>query len=311
MKTLLTLTLFIFGLPSFARAQNTGPIIDMHMHAYPPDIFGPLIPNPVSGVGSRNLTEADIRRLTLEAMNRHNIVTAVLSGPLDVVGRWLEVAPSRFLGSPHFPFAGSIIGRRFTTFPVSLDSLRELYTSKRLGAMAEVTSQYAGMTPSDDRLEPYLALAEELDIPVGIHVGLSGRGVTFTEHPDFRIANGRPLLLEPMLVRHPKLRLYVMHAGWPFLDEMKAILWSYPEVYVDIAVMNWFIPRAEFHRYLRELVDAGFGERIMFGSDQMVWPDAIGLAIDGIESATFLSQEAKRDIFYNNAARFLRLAPIR
>ena len=45
----------------------------------------------------------------------------------------------------------------------------------------------------------------------------------------------------------------------------------------------------------------------MFGSDQMVWPEAIGLAIEGIESADFLTAEQKRDIFYNNAVRFLRL----
>jgi predicted TIM-barrel fold metal-dependent hydrolase len=45
----------------------------------------------------------------------------------------------------------------------------------------------------------------------------------------------------------------------------------------------------------------------MFGSDQMVWPEAIGLAVEGIETATFLSREQKRDIFYNNAARFMKL----
>jgi uncharacterized protein len=39
----------------------------------------------------------------------------------------------------------------------------------------------------------------------------------------------------------------------------------------------------------------------------MIWPDAIGLAIEGIESAKFLTVEQKRDIFYNNAARFLKL----
>jgi predicted TIM-barrel fold metal-dependent hydrolase len=37
------------------------------------------------------------------------------------------------------------------------------------------------------------------------------------------------------------------------------------------------------------------------------WVEAIDLAIEGIESATFLTKEQKRDIFYNNAARFLRL----
>jgi predicted TIM-barrel fold metal-dependent hydrolase len=39
----------------------------------------------------------------------------------------------------------------------------------------------------------------------------------------------------------------------------------------------------------------------------MVWPEAISMAIEGIESAKFLSKEEKRDIFYNNAARFLKL----
>ncbi|OGD25906.1 MAG: hypothetical protein A2Y56_11765 [Candidatus Aminicenantes bacterium RBG_13_63_10] len=47
----------------------------------------------------------------------------------------------------------------------------------------------------------------------------------------------------------------------------------------------------------------------MFGSDQMDWPDAIGLAVETIEKADFLSTAQKRDIFYNNAARFLRLTP--
>jgi uncharacterized protein len=44
----------------------------------------------------------------------------------------------------------------------------------------------------------------------------------------------------------------------------------------------------------------------MFGSDQMVWPGAIDIAIEEIRSADFLSEEQKRDIFYNNAVRFLR-----
>ena len=52
---------------------------------------------------------------------------------------------------------------------------------------------------------------------------------------------------------------------------------------------------------------AGFGKRLMFGSDQMYWPEGIGLAIEGIESAKFLTPAEKRDIFYNNAVRFLKL----
>ena len=52
---------------------------------------------------------------------------------------------------------------------------------------------------------------------------------------------------------------------------------------------------------------AGFGKRLMFGSDQMIWPEGIGMAIEGIESAKFLTEEQKRDMFYNNAVRFLGL----
>jgi predicted TIM-barrel fold metal-dependent hydrolase len=48
---------------------------------------------------------------------------------------------------------------------------------------------------------------------------------------------------------------------------------------------------------------------IMFGSDEMIWPDAIKLAIGGVNSADFLSPRQKRDILYNNVARFLRLDP--
>ena len=47
--------------------------------------------------------------------------------------------------------------------------------------------------------------------------------------------------------------------------------------------------------------------RIMFDNDQMRWPEAIEMAIESIESAAFLTSEQKRDVLYNNAARFLGL----
>ncbi|HEX6741450.1 MAG TPA: amidohydrolase family protein, partial [Sphingomicrobium sp.] len=151
------------------------------------------------------------------------------------------------------------------------------------------------------------ALAEELDIPVAIHVGPGPPGVPYFGSPKYRMALSNPLALEDVLLRHPKMRLYVMHAGWPMGDEMVGLMFTHPQVYVDVAVIDFAWPRAEFHAYLKRLVDAGMGKRIMFGSDQMVWPEAMDIAIANIEAATFLSPEQKRDIFYNNAARFLRL----
>ena len=99
-----------------------------------------------------------------------------------------------------------------------------------------------------------------------------------------------------------------MHAGWPMLDDMLAILWTYPQVYVDVGLICYAIPRAEFYAYLKRIVDAGFGQRIMYGSDQMNWPNSTEVGINSIENAQFLSTDQKRDILYNNAARFLRLS---
>lgn len=67
-------------------------------------------------------------------------------------------------------------------------------------------------------------------------------------------------------------------------------------------------PRAAFYRYLQGNVQAGFGNRVMFGSDQMVWPGVMERSIAVIEEAPFLSEEQKRDVLYNDAARFLRLS---
>jgi uncharacterized protein len=98
-----------------------------------------------------------------------------------------------------------------------------------------------------------------------------------------------------------------MHYGSPLVDEMIAMLFSHPQLYVDVAGNDWSLPRGEFHDHLRRLVEAGFEKRILFGSDAMVWPQTIAVAIESIESAAFLTEEQKRDIFYHNAARFLRL----
>jgi predicted TIM-barrel fold metal-dependent hydrolase len=98
-----------------------------------------------------------------------------------------------------------------------------------------------------------------------------------------------------------------MHAAWPHVDEMISIMQKYPEVYVSLGVICYAIPRTEFNSTLKKFIDAGLGKRVMFASDEMNWPKAIEVGIEAIESAEFLTEEQKRDILYNNAARFLKL----
>ncbi len=282
--------------------QKRLPIIDMHMHApnemplTPEGLPQPwqeiCMPKPRAAHPPMAKTGEDILRLTLEVMDKHNIVKAVVSDSLENVYKWKAASPERFLAGP--------LIKDPTDFDISV--LREEYSSGQLDIMGEIASIYVGTPPNDPSLEPFFSLAEEFDVPVLIHCqGTGGR------NSKFRISAGHPLLLEEVLVSHPNLRIYLENSGFPFLDETISLMYRYPNVYGDLSTGTWIYPRTAIHRYLKDLIDAGLGTRLMFGSDSMAWPEVIGEAIDTIESADFLTKDQKRDIFYNNAVRFLRL----
>ena len=65
-----------------------------------------------------------------------------------------------------------------------------------------------------------------------------------------------PLLLEDLLARHPRLRVQVMHAGYPMIGNMLTLLQASSHVYVDVAGLIWSYPLKEVNRYIERLVDA-------------------------------------------------------
>ena len=324
MRMLAVLVLLLFS--GYLIADEVPPpIIDMHLHASPADTNGPppigicapvqeipvLDPakswieaftawlknppcaNPIWGPE----TDEGVMKETLEILERRNIY-AVTSGPL--IETWKKAGGKRII-----PGLGFGLTQNLST----PGEVRKWFREGRYQVFAEVAIQYDGISPSDPMFEPYLAVAEELDVPVGIHIGTGPPGAPYIPGiPNYRARLHSPLVLEEALIRHPKLRLYILHAGWPMLDDLLAVLWVHPQVHIDVGVISFAIPRKEFHRYLQRIVEAGFEKRVMFGSDQMNWPKTIELAIEAINTADFLSEQQKRDILYNNAARFLRLS---
>ena len=324
-----------------AQARRTAaappPILDMHMHARSAAHYGatglPLCA-PVSRMprwdqrqpfGEYDMssslcrtplvspaTDAEVLQQTLASMERHHVF-GMLGGEPEIVAAWMKAAPGRFIPGLDLRFVSATAEARAATSagsPIRLlptDSIRALHDRGAFQVLAEVMNQYAGLAPDDPRLEPIWALAEELGIPVGVHVGGGGPGEPYAGSPAFRARLQSALTLEEVLVRHPKLRLYVMHGGYPMLDDLLALLFTYPQVYVELSMAANVETRPAFYRYLRGIVDAGYGDRVMFGSDQMVWPGLIDAAVRSIQEASFLTAAQKRDIFYNNAARFLRL----
>lgn len=307
------------------------PIIDMHLHVRAAAYAGPNPPPMCTPFGTmprsdprggiyEGLTfhrppcerpipaatsDAQVMRDTLEVMERRNIF-GMVSGEPQAVAAWRAAARERIIPGVDLRLPGtsgvSHVAAR------SPDELRALHSAGALRVLGEVMAQYEGIAANDPRLEPYWALAEELDVPVGIHLGPGEPGTPYAGQ-GYRARLGSPLLLEDVLVRHPRLRVYVMHAGYPLVDELRALLFSHPQVYVDVASIVYTEPRAAFYRFLEQIVAAGYGDRVMFGSDQMIWPGVIEPAIATIEEAPFLTPEQKRDILYHNAARFLRLTP--
>jgi predicted TIM-barrel fold metal-dependent hydrolase len=271
----------------------------MHLHAdLPPHDIpagAPALcrPEPCRGQGGATSGPAETLQKTLEVMDRYNIVKGFVSGlDLENVRKWVAADPERFIAAPFILKPGQY----------DLRHLRQEYEAGRLQGLGEIATQLSGVAPNDSALEPYFALGEELDVPVLIHTAGIGPYM-----PTFRSTAGSPLLLEDVLVRHPKLRLYVENAGYPFRDEMIAMMTQYPQLHADVSTITWVIPRPAFYDHLEALVRAGLGKRLMFGSDQMRWPQKIGEGIEAIRQAPFLTDEQKRDILFNNAARFLRL----
>ena len=332
MKTGMMFAVALLFAPAPILAQARLPIIDMHLHARKADYIGPdpppmcapfaVMPRwdpaksgdaafafqespPCAAPIPAATSDEQVMRDTIAVMEKRNII-GMVSGEPGLMATWKAAAPERIIVGLDLRLGGDdaqahVVAR-------TPGELEALYRRGAFQVLGEVMAQYEGIPADDPRLEPYWALAERLDIPVGIHIGAGGPGDPYFGSAGYRARNSSALKLEDVLVRHPGLRVYIMHAGYPLLDDLRALLFSHPQVYVDISMIVYAEPRPAFHRYLQGIVEAGYGDRVMFGSDQMIWPGTIEPAIQSIEDASFLSDAQKRDILYNNAARFLRFS---
>lgn len=71
--------------------------------------------------------------------------------------------------------------------------------------------------------------ALELDIPVWTHTGHQ-RG-----NPDSDARLGHPMLVEPVALKYPKLKIILGHCGVPWQWEAWSLVVRHPNVYLDIS----------------------------------------------------------------------------
>ena len=282
-----------------------GPVIDVHRHSTWP--------------GS---DDAAYRDRALAEMDANGVVLALLSfTEYSNLGPWVEAAPGRFSAGPKLPCPRDLSEPRYRCFPedegwVDLDWLREQAELGTVEVLHEVAPNYSGISIGNPRFAPYLALAAEFDLPVGVHTQRGpGPGAAHSSRgdpdccPNYDPEMGNPALLRQVLEKHPGLRVWIQHVGSgrgdfrPFREETLALLRDYPDVYVDLSITNGAMPFEQYEATLRQLVDAGFADRIMFGSDNL----PIGMILARLEQVEWLTDAQRRAILYDNAARFLRL----
>ena len=296
--------IILFILPfQLSIGQSQTRIIDMHIHSYTNSDFGEREPAS-DHYGIKGSKDAEAHRIaTFAAFKKWNIVKAVVSGNPESVENWVEK------DSSHRIIRGILM---FASTDYSIDSVKfeQMVKDKKIEVFGEIGAYYSGTTLSDSVWQPYLRICEKYDIPVAVHTGGGDPGGSYSWSPKARLKLGDPYLVEDVLVRYPRLRIYMMHAGgedWP--EHAIRLMSYYPQLYTDLAVMLWVEPNTQRYikEFLRNAKEAGYLNRVMFGSDQMIWPYAIEKSIRFLKSLTFLTKQDKEDILYNNAAKFLRL----
>jgi len=291
----------VFLLAADQKKYAPRKIIDVHFHAFQYRNAGDKPPpNPVTGKVPNRTNPKMIVETMLATLRQNNVTKVIASGNLTSVSDYHLSDPERIIPSFSYPDVEP------NPLPDTA-SFIQFFNEKKFSVFGELALPYIGKTLADPEFEPYLKICERMGIPVALHTGMAFPNTPYTCCPEFRTRFGNPQLIEEILVKHRRLKIQLMHAGFPWLQETKAIMNVYPQVYADIAAIDWLRPLPDFYSYLKSLVDAGLSKRLMYGSDQMFWEDAIPLSIKNVENAPFLTEEQKQDIFYNNAAKFYNI----
>ena len=204
------------------------------------------------------------------------------------VGQQVKKHPDKLIG-----FAG--VDPLASEDPVSdLDRYVNEWGMKGLNLQPWVQGWYA----NDKRLYPLYSYCQQKGLPVAIHASLN-----FALHR--RIDYSHPLYLEEIACDFPQLTIVANHGGWPWVNEMVAVAWKHPNVYLEIGgVSPKYIARPGtgwelFLTYANSLLQ----DQILFATDSLIPHERAVKEVDLLP----LKDEVKEKLLYMNAMRVLNL----
>ncbi len=140
-----------------------------------------------------------------------------------------------------------------------LAEVKAAFEVKRLHGLL-LTPPYGHYYSNDPRCYPFYALAEAMDVPVYLH-----HSAQLGEAHLAPMKFARPWLLDEVAADFPKLTLLVEHMGWPWTQELFALMAHCPRVWTDISMLTcrphllaWNLTMARDYNLL---------DRIVWGTD--------------------------------------------
>ena len=137
----------------------------------------------------------------------------------------------------------------------------------------KLAPMYANFSPLDERLTPIYETAIQRGLPVLAHVG-----TTFCEFAPLEFT--RPILIDTLAMRFPKLTFIMAHLGHPWEPETLVVIRKHPNVWADCSAL-YYRPW-QLYNSLVLAQEYGVMHKILFGSD---FPFAApGESIEGMKA---------------------------
>jgi uncharacterized protein len=275
--------------------------IDFHVHSSTAEwlrgSIGPMLP------GTEKFFRTEVRVRTAEEMAEEyrqwdllgvllawDAETATGLPPLtnDRVAEICNAFPDQFVGfasvDPHKPDA--------------VRELRRAITELGLKGL-KIHPQVQAFYPHEPQYEPLWTLCEEFELPVIVHVGMTGLGACEPGGSGIAFDYGRPMPMDMVAARHPGLTVVMAHFGYPWHLEVLASALHKTNVWVDLS--GWrpkYVPPEVKRDAATRLAD-----RVVWGSDYPMFDP--GRILEEVDD--YGLGEATQAVLLNNAARLLKL----
>ena len=292
------------------------------MARYLQDIFGPRVA-PLLGITAEELY---VMKTTMNAAELRNAIKPFLPNIkkmtsttdefvklLDKMGvekavifNLDEETPSGIAGLPNDYYAEIVKKHpdKFVGFagidPLKrMKAVREIRRSYDLGLRGVAVRPFMfGIPPHHAKMYPIYSTCVELDIPIWFHLSIN--------YSTNNMEVERPIYLDIVAQDFPELKIIAGHGGWPWVNELVAVAWRNPNIYIDIAsyLPKYIGMKGTGWEQLIHFGNSVLQDKILFGSTWLFMGMSIKQLADGVMELP-LKEEVKRKWLYENAARLL------